>query len=262
MLDINKVVLGETKVRIIEIPNGVEQKVGDVGTIVGDTISASLPISVKFGDSDSNGKNWWWFNSKHLEILEDSVNEENVVEYNIGDKFRVINLDGDLNLSKCGVKVGDVGEIIQASEYNNTVLLHNENWTGEEGYTSKDVCFNKSNIEPFVEVTESRWNEIIESMDFGYDLTDQEVNLVKSVLKSNLPSNVVADKVDPVISKEVQTHLDANYIGDIGNCALYYKSDVLKKWFCWDNYLYCWEDCSFPYEDISNLSPITIAVNK
>ena len=113
-----------------------------------------------------------------------------------------------------------------------------------------------------VEITKSRWEEIIEEIEGWYGLTDEELNVIKSVLKSNVPSNVVEDKIDPVISKEVQTHLDANYIGDIGNCALYYKSDVLKKWFYWDNYLYSWIDCSFPYEDNSNLFPITIAVNK
>lgn len=263
MLDINKVVVGETKVRIIEIPNGVEQKVGDVGIIVINDNSPYLPLSVKFSNNqcgDSEYKDSWWFNPKHLEIVEDDANEENGVEYNIGDKFRVVNLDGDLNLSKCGVKVGDVGEIIQVSEYNNTVLLYNENWIGEEGYASKEVCFYKSNIEPFVEITKSRWEEIIESMDFGYDLTDKEVTLVKSVLKSNAPSNVVEDKKDPVISKEVQTHLYANYIGS-GSSTLYYKSEILKKWFYWCDLDY-WEDCSFSYEDDSNLIPIAIAVNK
>ena len=98
-------------------------------------------------------------------------------------------------------------------------------------------------------------------MDFGYDLTDEQVTLVKSVLKSNVPSSVVTDKLDPVISKEVQTHLDANYIGDDSNCVLYYKSDVLKKWFYWNEYCF-WVECGFAYEDDSNLFPISIMLNK
>ena len=116
MLDINKVVVGETKVRIIEIPNGVEQKVGDVGIIVANDNSPYSPLAVNFGDNQrdgSMGSNCWWLNPEHLEIVEDSVNEGCVVEYNIGDKFRVVNLDGCLNLAKCGVKVGDVGEVFK-----------------------------------------------------------------------------------------------------------------------------------------------------
>ena len=86
-------------------------------------------------------------------------------------------------------------------------------------------------------------------------MTDEEAEVVKSVLKNNVPFNVV-EALDPIIEKE--THLDATHIGDTGNTALYYKSELLKKWFWWSED-YKWEQCEFEYRDGEDLLPITIS---
>ena len=113
-------------------------------------------------------------------------------------------------------------------------------------------------------IYKSRWDEIVESLEGGSNgvagMTDEEVEIVKSVLKNNVPFNVANDPViiDPIIEKEEQTHLDATHIGDTGNASLYYKSEILKKWFCW-NEDYTWEECSFDYQDDEDLFPIAIS---
>lgn len=91
-------------------------------------------------------------------------------------------------------------------------------------------------------------------------MTDEEAEVVKSVLKNNVPYSVVNDPVivDPIIENEEQTHLDATHIGDTGNASLYYKSEILKKWFWW-NEDYKWVECAFNYEDWGLFS---IAISK
>ena len=90
-------------------------------------------------------------------------------------------------------------------------------------------------------------------------MTDEEAEIVKSILKNNVPFNVV-EISDPIIEKEEQTHLDATHIGNTGNASLYYKSEILKKWFWWgeDD---AWEECDFIWtiDNESRLFPITIS---
>ena len=88
-------------------------------------------------------------------------------------------------------------------------------------------------------------------------MTDEEAEIIKSVLKNNVPFNVV-ELYDPIIEKEEQTHLDATHIGGVCNAGFYYKSEILKKWFWWGED-YTWEECDFDYQDGQDLLSITIS---
>ena len=108
-------------------------------------------------------------------------------------------------------------------------------------------------------IYKSRWDELVESVNDACNMTQEEEEIVKSVLKNNVPFNVV-DLSDPIIEKEEQTHLDATHIGNIGNASLYYKSELLKKWFWWSDEGE-WEECDFIWtiDNESRLFPITIS---
>lgn len=194
MLYVNDLVEGVTKVRILRLPRGVGQEVGDVGTFQYNDGEDTLPLKVEFGHD------YWFFDPDQLEI------------------------------------VGSEDKPVKSSTYQSEDLI----------------------------IYKSRWDEIIESLEGGSNgvagMTDEEVEIVKSVLKNSVPFNVVNDPVivDPIIEKEEQTHLDATHVGDTGNSAFYYKSELLKKWFWWndDN---MWEECEFEYDNISQLFPITIS---
>ena len=187
MLDVNDLVEGVTKVRILTLPKGVEQEVGDVGIFQKNDGDDRLPLEVDFK------YDYWYFDPEHLEIVE---SEDNLVK--------------------------------STSQ-------------------SEDLIIYKS-----------RWDEIIENLSKPLNImTDEEVEIVKSVLKNNVPFCVV-DVSDPILEKREQTHLDATHIGDTGNASLYYKSEILKKWFCW-NEDYIWEECKFDYQDDQDLFPITIS---
>ena len=129
MLDVNDLVEGVTKVRILELPSFVSQNIGDVGIFQHNDGDDELPLKVEFEDE------YWFFDPEHLEIVEMS---------------------------------------------------------------------------------------------------------------------------DSIIEKEEQTHLDATHIGDTGNASLYYKSEILKKWFWWSED-YKWLECDFDYRDDEDLFPITIS---
>ena len=193
MLDVNDLVEGVTKVRILTLPELVEQEVGDVGIFQKNDGDDNLPLKVDFKHD------YWYFDPEYLEIVESD--------------------DEPVKLST----------------------------------QSEDLIIYKS-----------RWDEIVESLEGGSNgvagMTDEEVEIVKSVLKNNVPFNVANDPViiDPIIEKEEQTHLDATHIGDTGNASLYYKSEILKKWFCW-NEDYTWEECRFDYQDDEDLFPIAIS---
>lgn len=190
MLDVNDLVEGVTKVRILTLPRGVEQEVGDVGIFQKNDGDDNLPLKVDFKHD------YWYFDPEHLEIVE-----------------------------------------------------------------SEDKPVKSTNQSEDLIIYKSRWDEIIENIDNSLNcLTEEEAEIVKSVLKNNLPFNIVNDPVivDPIIEKEEQTHLDATHIGDTGNASLYYKSEILKKWFCW-NEDYTWEECRFDYQDDEDLFPITIS---
>ena len=190
MLNVEDLVEGVTKVRILVLLKGVEQELGDVGIFQYNDGDDELPLKVKFEG------NHWFFDPYHLEIVENS--------------------DEPVKLSTL----------------------------------SEDLIIYKS-----------RWDEIVENLSKPLNtMTDEEAEVVKSVLKNNVPYSVVNDPVivDPIIENEEQTHLDATHIGDTGNASLYYKSEILKKWFWWGED-YKWVECNFDYRDDQDLFPITIS---
>ena len=185
MLNVNELVEGVTKVRILTLPKGVEQELGDVGIFQYDDGDDALPLRVHFEDE------YWFFDPDQLEIV-----------------------------------------------------------GSEDKLTSQS--------EDFI-IYKSRCDEIVESLEGGYGMTDEEAEIVKSVLKNNTPFNIVNDPVivDLIIEKEEQTHLDATHIRG-SSTTLYYKSKLLKKWFWWSED-YNWVECNFDYQDGQDLFPITIS---
>ena len=191
MLNVEDLVEGVTKVRILVLPKHVKQDIGDVGIFQHNDGGDTLPLAVDFGGE------YWYFDPYHLEIVENS--------------------DEPVKLSTL----------------------------------SEDLIIYKS-----------RWNEIIENLSKPLNImTDEEVEIVKSVLKNNVPYSVVNDPVivDPVIAKEDQTHLDANYVGVGRNGCFYYRSDTLKQWFWW-NEDYEWGECDFDYNDIGDVLPVSFGI--
>ena len=156
------------------------------------------------------------------------------------------------------VNVGDVAKVEEFSEVSTAVCLTCESWKHSLFFEPHqiEICVEQPQSEDFI-IYKSRWDEIIEGLEGVVGMTDEEAEIVKSVLKNNVPFNVV-EALDPIIEKEEQTHLDATHIGNTGNCALYYKSEVLKKWFWWGED-YKWEECEFDYQDGEDLFPITIS---
>ena len=162
MLDVKDLVEGITKVRILTLPRGVEQEVGDVGIFQKNDGDDNLPLKVDFKHD------YWYFDPEHLEIVE---SEDKPVK--------------------------------------------------SSTYQSEDLIIYKS-----------RWDEIVENLSKPLNtMTDEEAEIVKSVLKNNVPYSVINAPVivDPIIEKEEQTHLDATHIGDTGNASLYYKSEILNQ---------------------------------
>ena len=203
MLDVNDLVEGITKVKVLSLPNFVYQKVGDVGTFSkkGNKYSNFL-IGVTFGDLQVGGgdEGLYWFDSKDLEIVENLQKE-------------VTNQSSDVSSQ------------------------------------SEDLIIYKA-----------RWDEIIEGINDACNMTEEEEEVVKSVLKNNIPFNVVDLKVfDPVIEKEQQTHLDANFVGIQGNPCFYYRSYFLKQWFWWSEDSE-WEECDFDYGDVNDTLPVSFGV--
>ena len=203
MLDVNDLVEGVTKVKVLSLPHFVYQKVGDVGTFSkkGNKYNNNI-IGVTFGDIQVGGgeEGLYWFDPKDLEIVENIQKE-------------VTNQSPDM---------------YSQSEY---LIIY-----------------------------KSRWDEIIENLSEPLNcMTDEEVEIVKSVLKNNIPVNVVPNLVDHVIEKEQQTHLDANYVGVGRNGCFYYRSDILKQWFNW-NEDYEWGECDFDYNDIGDVLPVSFGI--
>lgn len=111
-------------------------------------------------------------------------------------------------------------------------------------------------------IYKSRWDEIIENLHKPLScMSDEELEVVKSVLKNNVPFNVVEKPVviDPVIEKEHQTHLDANFVGIQGNSCFYYRSYILKQWFYW-NESSEWKECDFEYEDVNDMLLVSFGI--
>lgn len=207
MLNVNDLVMGVTKVKVLSLPRFVSQKVGDVGTFVKWDIGVSLNIGVDFGDlqKDFGKDGLYWFNSGDLEIVKD----EDITN----------------------------------------------------GSVSKE---NVPDASPDLIIYKSRWADIIENFNKTRSfITNEEVEIVKSVLKSNTPFNVVPDLkvIDPVIEKDLQTHLDANFVGTYLNACFYYRSETLKQWFYWNEDSE-WEECEFDYNDVGDMLPVSFGESK
>ena len=65
MLDVNDLVEGVTKVRILEVPRYVHQDIGDIGIFQYNNDEDELPLKVKFEG------NHWFFDLDQLEIVDD-----------------------------------------------------------------------------------------------------------------------------------------------------------------------------------------------
>ena len=180
---------------------------------------------------------------------------------NVGDKVRVVNnVDNNVERFKF-VRVGDIAKVLSFNNYPPTVELYSDNW-------KHSLYFKEFQFEPILTTSQSedliiyksRWDEIIENLSKPLNcMTDEEVEIVKSVLKNNTPFNVVPNLVDPIIEKEDQTHLDANYVGVGRNGCFYYRSDILKQWFYWNEDYECGE-CDFDYNDIGDVLPVSFGV--
>ena len=180
---------------------------------------------------------------------------------NVGDKVRVVNnVDNNVERFKF-VRVGDIAKVLSFNNEPPTVELYSDNW-------KHSLYFKEFQFEPILTTSQSedliiyksRWDEIIENLSKPLNcMTDEEVEIVKSVLKNNTPLNVVPNLVDSVIEKEDQTHLDANYVGVGRNGCFYYRSDILKQWFYW-NEDYEWGECDFDYNDIGDVLPVNFGI--
>ena len=182
---------------------------------------------------------------------------------NVGDKVRVVNnVDNNVERFKF-VRVGDIAKVLSFNNEPPTVELYSDNW-------KHSLYFKEFQFEPILTTSQSedliiyksRWDEIIENLSKPLNcMTDEEVEVVKSVLKNNAPFSIVPDLkvIDSVIEKEDQTHLDANYVGVGRNGCFYYRSDILKQWFYW-NEDYEWGECDFDYNDIGDVLPVSFGV--
>ena len=160
------------------------------------------------------------------------------------------------------VKLEDIGTFVEECPLTFNILLMCKTW-------KYAVWFNRNQLElvegqpnerPDLIIYKSRWDEIIENLSKPLNcITDEEVEIVKSVLKNNTPFNIVPDLVDSVIEKEDQTHLDANYVGVGRNGCFYYRSDILKQWFYW-NEDYEWGECYFDYNDVGDVLPVSFGI--
>ena len=180
---------------------------------------------------------------------------------NVGDKVRVVNnVDNNVERFKF-VRVGDIAKVLSFNNEPPTVELYSDNW-------KHSLYFKEFQFEPILTTSQSedliiyksRWDEIIENLSKPLNcMSDEEVEIVKSVLKNNTPLNVVPNLVDSVIEKEDQTHLDANYVGVGRNGCFYYRSDILKQWFYW-NEDYEWGECDFDYNDVGDVLPVSFGI--
>ena len=184
-------------------------------------------------------------------------NEKVLVKNVIG--FRVRN-NVDNNVEDIAfVKLGDIGTFVEECPLTFNILLMCKTWKYAVWFkrTQLELVEGQTNESPDLIIYKSRWDEIIENLSKPLNcMTDEEVEIVKSVLKNNTPFYVVPNLVDSVIEKEDQTHLDANYVGVGRNGCFYYRSDILKQWFYW-NEDYEWGECDFDYNDIGDVLPVS-----
>ena len=157
------------------------------------------------------------------------------------------------------VKLGDIGTFVEECPLTFNILLMCKTWKYAVWFNRNqlELVEGQTNESPDLIIYKSRWDEIIENLSKPLNcMTDEEVEIVKSVLKNNTPFNVVPNLVDSVIEKEDQTHLDANYVGVGRNGCFYYRSDILKQWFYW-NEDYEWGECDFDYNDVGDVLPVS-----
>ena len=186
------------------------------------------------------------------------MSNEKVLVKNV-TRFRVRN-NIDNNVEDIAfVKLGDIGTFVEECPLTFNILLMCKTWKYAVWFkrTQLELVEGQTNESPDLIIYKSRWDEIIENLSKPLNcMTDEEVEIVKSVLKNNTPFNVVPNLVDSVIEKEDQTHLDANYVGVGRNGCFYYRSDILKQWFYW-NEDYEWGECDFDYNDIGDVLPVS-----
>ena len=159
----------------------------------------------------------------------------------------------DNNVEKIAfVKLGDIGTFVEECPLTFNILLTCKTWKYDVWFkhTQLELVEGQTNESPDLIIYKSRWDEIIENLSKPLNyMTDEEVEVVKAVLKNNTPFSIVPDLVDSVIEKEDQTHLDANYVGVGRNGCFYYRSDTLKQWYYWNEDSE-WGECNFDYNDI------------
>ena len=190
------------------------------------------------------------------------MSNEKVLVKNV-TRFRVRN-NVDNNVEDIAfVKLGDIGIFVDECPLTFNIQLTCETWNYAVWFKRNqlELVEGQKNESPDLIIYKSRWDEIIDNLEGGYGMTDEEVEVVKSVLKNNVPFNVVEKPVviDPVIEKEDQTHLDANYVGVGRNGCFYYRSEILKQWFYW-NEDYEWGECDFDYNDVGDVLPVSFGI--
>ena len=189
------------------------------------------------------------------------MSNEKVLVKNV-TRFRVRN-NVDNNVEYIAfVKLGDIGTFVEECPLTFNILLMCKTWKYAVWFkrTQLELVEGQTNESPDLIIYKSRWDEIIENLSKPLNcMTDEEVEIVKSVLKNNTPFYVVPNLVDSVIEKEDQTHLDANYVGVGRNGCFYYRSDILKQWFYW-NEDYEWGECDFDYNDIGDVLPVSFGI--
>ena len=189
------------------------------------------------------------------------MSNEKVLVKNV-TRFRVRN-NVDNNVEDIAfVKFGDIGIFVDECTLTSNILLTCETWNYAVWFNRNqlELVEGQTNESPYLIIYKSRWDEIIENLSKPLNcMTDKEFEIVKSVLKNNTPLNVVPNLVDSVIEKEDQTHLDANYVGVGRNGCFYYRSDILKQWFYW-NEDYEWGECDFDYNDVGDVLPVSFGI--
>ena len=189
------------------------------------------------------------------------MSNEKVLVKNV-TRLRVRN-NVDNNVGKIAfVKLEDIGTFVEECPLTFNILLMCKTWKYTVWFkrTQLELVEGQTNESPDLIIYKSRWDEIIENLSKPLNcMTDEEVEIVKSVLKNNTPFNVVPDLVDSVIEKEDQTHLDANYVGMRGNPCFYYRSHIIKQWFWWSEDLK-WVDTEIDYYDFCELLPVSFGI--
>lgn len=117
----------------------------------------------------------------------------------VGDEVVIVN-NTDNNVDAYAfVNIGDVAKVLRFGDLTLSVYLNCKSW-------DKPLFLEPHQIEPYKEqpntsqsedliIYKSRWDEIIENLEGGSNgvagMTDEEAEIIKSVLKNNIPYCVV-----------------------------------------------------------------------